>query len=88
MEFDASLLPDPTKIFFYYGTSDGWCPLSYAERMKTRLPKGHVFIDESECEHAFVVKESEVMAQIMAKFITGSFASVEQITGEIPAEAL
>ena len=65
-------MSNPEKTFFYYGTSDGWVPLSYDERMKTILPNGHVFLDESDCEHAFVIKDGKIMAQIMAKLIRGS----------------
>ena len=82
------MLTNPEKTFFYYGTSDGWISLSYAERMKTRLPNGHVFLDESDCEHAFVIKDGEIMAQVMAKLIRGSVHINQEITGEIPAEIL
>ena len=82
------MLSNPEKTFFYYGTSDGWVPLTYAERMKTRLPNGYVFLDESKCEHDFVIKDGEIMAQAIAKLIRGSVHFNQEITGEIPAEIL
>uniref|UniRef100_A0A914CGJ7 Lipid droplet-associated hydrolase n=1 Tax=Acrobeloides nanus TaxID=290746 RepID=A0A914CGJ7_9BILA len=80
LEVEENLLSNPEKTFFYYGTSDGWVPLSYAERMKTNLPNGHVFLDESDCEHAFVIKDGEIMAQVMAKLIRGSVHINQEIT--------
>jgi hypothetical protein len=37
--------------------------------MIPRMPQGHVIIDESGSEHAFVLQSNEVMAKIMAKLI-------------------
>ena len=54
---------------FYFGTTDGWCPMSYVEDMKTKLGDN---IDAHICtegiEHAFVIKGSHKMADIASNW--------------------
>ena len=38
--------------------------------METRLPKGHVTIDDQKCEHAFVIRDGPVMAEKLLQFIS------------------
>jgi len=68
-DLDKSLLSFPDKLVFYYGTTDGWCPLSYGEDMKELLPEEQVLIDEEQCEHAFVIRDSDVVARKVAEMI-------------------
>lgn len=58
------------KLFFYFGTTDGWCPLSYAENMKTILPGMNFKICDKGFEHAFVIKSSSEMAAITCDELT------------------
>ncbi len=77
-EFDDSLLlfgsaiaDNKLTISFYYGTDDGWCPLKYANQMEQRLRDDdcvnldidrHVIIDNAGCQHAFVIRDSDTIA--------------------------
>ncbi|CAI4232639.1 unnamed protein product [Auanema sp. JU1783] len=65
---DEQLISNPSMIYFYYGTTDGWCPLSMGTEMESRMPKGHVVIDDKECEHAFVIRDGAVMADKLLQF--------------------
>uniref|UniRef100_A0A914WCA6 Lipid droplet-associated hydrolase n=1 Tax=Plectus sambesii TaxID=2011161 RepID=A0A914WCA6_9BILA len=68
-ELDQVLISVPEKIMFYYGTIDGWCPLHYGEDMKRLLPVEQVLIDEDKCEHAFVIRDGDVVARKVAEMI-------------------
>lgn len=57
------------KIFFYFGTSDGWVPLEHVEEMKTKLPKMNFKVCDKGVDHAFVIKHSELMAQTICSLI-------------------
>ncbi|CAB3400148.1 unnamed protein product [Caenorhabditis bovis] len=66
---DENLLFHKEMIYFYYGTNDGWCPLVLGENMKKKMSRGHVIIDDSGIEHAFVLRDSGLMAEKMLQFI-------------------
>ena len=56
---------------FYYGTTDGWCPLSFFRRLRDAVPQLDYVVDERvpPTEHAFVLGSSEAMAEIVAGFM-------------------
>ncbi|KAJ1356494.1 hypothetical protein KIN20_014227 [Parelaphostrongylus tenuis] len=56
-------------LYFYYGRADGWCPEDFGYRMAERLPRGHVILDEDGCEHAFVIRDSAIIAEKLLQFI-------------------
>ncbi|KAK6760219.1 hypothetical protein RB195_021637 [Necator americanus] len=68
-EFDQSLLINKDLVYFYYGKEDGWCPEELGYSMETRLPQGHVVLDEDGCEHAFVIRDGAVIAEKLLRFI-------------------
>lgn len=53
------------KLMFYYGTSDHWCPLEYAHDMKKAHPDADIHICERGYQHAFVLKDSVGMAELL-----------------------
>lgn len=69
VDLDHTLLSLPEKLMFYYGTIDGWCPLAYGENMRLLVPTEQVLIDEEKCEHAFVIRDSDVVARKVAHMI-------------------
>ncbi|VDK27917.1 unnamed protein product [Anisakis simplex] len=69
MELDATLLKYSDRIRFYYGTSDAWCPLEFGYEMRKRLGDELVSIDDSDCKHAFVISDNEVMARKVVDWI-------------------
>lgn len=55
---------------FYYGIEDGWAPLKFAQEMRKRVAKeDQVIIDEMNCEHAFVIHDTQKMAFKLAEMI-------------------
>uniref|UniRef100_A0A1I7ZWT3 Lipid droplet-associated hydrolase n=1 Tax=Steinernema glaseri TaxID=37863 RepID=A0A1I7ZWT3_9BILA len=68
-DFQEDLLKAGDAIHFYYGMKDGWCPLEYGVQMKERLGDKQVTIDKHGCQHAFVIGESEVMAEELVQMI-------------------
>jgi len=57
------------KLFFYFGTTDQWCPLEYAEGMKQKYPQMSFKICDQGYEHAYVIKNSSGMADIVAELV-------------------
>ncbi|KAL1783411.1 lipid droplet-associated hydrolase [Sigmodon hispidus] len=60
------LLP---KLTFYYGRTDGWCPVKYYEDMKKDFPEGDIRLCEKGIPHAFVLGFSQEMATIVADWM-------------------
>ena len=54
------------KLWFYYGTRDAWCPLQYCSDMRARLPEADITVCERNIEHAFCLRSSREMAEIVA----------------------
>uniref|UniRef100_A0A7I5EDM6 Lipid droplet-associated hydrolase n=1 Tax=Haemonchus contortus TaxID=6289 RepID=A0A7I5EDM6_HAECO len=68
-DFDNSLITNKELVYFYYGKEDGWCPEELGYSMETRLPRGHVQLDEHGCEHAFVIRDGAIVAEKLLQFI-------------------
>jgi hypothetical protein len=56
-------------LTFYYGTTDGWVPISYYNEMKERVPGVKAELCNRNIEHAFVLKQGPEMAQICGHWI-------------------
>uniref|UniRef100_A0A0N5B3L6 Lipid droplet-associated hydrolase n=1 Tax=Strongyloides papillosus TaxID=174720 RepID=A0A0N5B3L6_STREA len=71
IEYDFDLRSYANNVYLYYGLKDGWVPLSYGDDMRNRkeLNDGHVIFDTTNSEHAFVIKESEIIADKLTNFI-------------------
>lgn len=63
------LLP---KLTFYYGKTDGWCPVNYYEDMKRDFPEANIHLCEKGIPHAFVLGFSQEMAAMVADWINNS----------------
>ncbi|KAF2368339.1 Lipid droplet-associated hydrolase [Trinorchestia longiramus] len=64
-----------SKLVFYYGTSDLWCPLQYKEELVKRVPGVVVYVCQRNISHAFVVR----MAKEMAVELTSVIQEVEEL---------
>ena len=53
------------KLMFYYGMSEHWCPLEYANDMKATHPNVDIRICKRGFEHAFVLTSSVSMAEVL-----------------------
>ncbi|KAH8371052.1 hypothetical protein KR093_006002 [Drosophila rubida] len=54
---------------FYYGTTDGWVPVSYYDQLKKDFPKVDAQLDSKRIAHAFVLRHSKPMAGIVSNMI-------------------
>ncbi|XP_038051890.1 lipid droplet-associated hydrolase-like isoform X2 [Patiria miniata] len=53
------------KLVFYYGATDGWCPVDYHDDMKALFPEGDIRLCKRGMEHAFCLESSELMADMV-----------------------
>ena len=53
-----------SKLFWYYGTTDHWCPVEYYEDMKSKHPEMDIVLCKEGYEHAFVLDSSQGMADL------------------------
>ncbi|XP_068143360.1 LOW QUALITY PROTEIN: lipid droplet-associated hydrolase [Drosophila tropicalis] len=53
----------------YYGTTDGWVPISYYEQLKKHYPQVDAQLDTKKIDHAFVLRHSKPMALIVRDMI-------------------
>lgn len=58
-----------SKLVFYFGVTDGWCPLSYRNELVKEIPDVVNYVDEHNIEHAFVLSHSHIMAKTLAKML-------------------
>jgi len=57
------------NVHLYYGVADDWVPLNCAHEMAELIGKDRVIIDDTGAEHAFVLKDSLVIAEKVVKFL-------------------
>lgn len=57
------------KLHFYYGAIDHWCPVSYYEDMLRDYPNFNIQLCKKRFKHAFVLREAEPMASIVADMV-------------------
>uniref|UniRef100_A0A0N4ZP62 Lipid droplet-associated hydrolase n=1 Tax=Parastrongyloides trichosuri TaxID=131310 RepID=A0A0N4ZP62_PARTI len=71
LQYDLDLKPYSKKIYLYYGLKDGWVPLCYGEDMRKRkeIDDDHIIYDDTNSEHAFVIKESNIIADKLIDFL-------------------
>lgn len=53
----------------YYGTTDGWVPVKYFKEIKEAIPELDAELDTKKIEHAFVLRSSTEMGNIVAEWI-------------------
>ncbi|ODM95532.1 Lipid droplet-associated hydrolase [Orchesella cincta] len=58
------------KLYFYFGTTDGWCPLTFVDEMKERFPKLEYKVCENGYVHAFVLENNIGMADFLCEQVT------------------
>ena len=54
-----------SRLRFYYGASDSWAPVSYFRDLTERVPGVNAQLCTNNYPHAFVLKRSEPMAEIV-----------------------
>ncbi|GFQ78591.1 lipid droplet-associated hydrolase [Trichonephila clavata] len=58
-----------SRITFYYGANDNWCPYSYYQDLKEIFPQGDIRLDKNNFEHAFVLENSKEMGALVSGWI-------------------
>lgn len=61
------------RLTLFYSTTDGWTPVTYYERLIGRIPNINAQITDK-YDHAFVVKSSHNMGELVADWIQKSKA--------------
>jgi pimeloyl-ACP methyl ester carboxylesterase len=65
----ATMVANQDIVTLYYGTTDGWVPVSYYEDMKRRVPGVRAELCRKKLPHAFVLKHGPDMAHICGNWI-------------------
>ncbi|XP_004839126.2 lipid droplet-associated hydrolase isoform X2 [Heterocephalus glaber] len=65
-----------SKLTFYYGTSDSWCPTKYYEDIKKDFPEGDIRLCEKNIPHAFVFRFSQDIADMIATWVKDNLSKI------------
>lgn len=65
-----------SKLTFYYGTTDRWCPKKYYEDIKKDFPKGDIRLCEKNIPHAFILHFSQEMADMVADWLKDNLSKI------------
>ncbi|EDV22597.1 uncharacterized protein TRIADDRAFT_28821 [Trichoplax adhaerens] len=57
------------RLHFHYGPNDEWAPQTYYQDLVDKFPQGQIVLDSENAPHAFVIKFSEHIANIVSKEI-------------------
>lgn len=66
---DEMVRKNKKKLWFYYGTKDGWVPVSYYQNMRVKFPDVDIQLCKRNLYHSFVLKNSIEMGQILGNVI-------------------
>lgn len=67
---DVDTVRENVKLLkLYYGTTDGWVPVKYYNEIKATIPELDAELDTKKIEHAFVLRSSKEMGEIVAQWI-------------------
>lgn len=55
------------NVHLYYGLNDHWAPATFAHEMAASIGEDRVTLDDTGAEHAFVLKDSFVIAEKVVK---------------------
>ncbi|XP_006880705.1 PREDICTED: UPF0554 protein C2orf43 homolog isoform X3 [Elephantulus edwardii] len=65
-----------SKLTFYYGSIDSWCPLQYYEDIKRDFPEGDIRLCEKKIPHAFILSHSEEVAEMTAAWLKDDLSKI------------
>lgn len=65
----ATIEANKKRLKLYYGATDGWTPGKYLVQLKERIPDLDAEMDTCGIRHAFVLKNSVKMGQMVAGWI-------------------
>ncbi|XP_057598313.1 lipid droplet-associated hydrolase isoform X2 [Hippopotamus amphibius kiboko] len=65
-----------SKLTFYYGTIDAWCPKEYYEDMKKDFPEGDIRLCEKKIPHDFILYFYQEMADMVADWLKDDLSNI------------
>lgn len=65
----ATLVANKDRLKLYYGATDGWTPGKYLVQLQERIPGLDAQMDTLGIRHAFVLRSSVKMGQLLAGWI-------------------
>ena len=65
-----------SKIYGFYGQTDGWVPLNHYHEMRETLPASQVHLCDEDIPHAFVLGKGEKLGKVVGS----TLASYRQST--------
>lgn len=58
-----------SKLIFYYGAEDSWCPVQYYEDIRKDFPKGNIWLCDKGYRHAFVLDSGKEVASLVINWL-------------------
>lgn len=69
-ELDAIIINDNKKLLkFFYGTTDGWVPVSYYDNLRQAVQGVDAVLDDQRIDHSFVLRQSVEVADKVGNWI-------------------
>lgn len=65
-----------SKLTFYYGTIDPWCPTEYYEDIKKDFPEGDIRLCDKKLPHAFILYSYQEIADLIADWIKDNLSKI------------
>uniref|UniRef100_A0A250XYI7 Lipid droplet-associated hydrolase n=1 Tax=Castor canadensis TaxID=51338 RepID=A0A250XYI7_CASCN len=65
-----------SKVTFYYGTTDRWCPVKYYEDIRKDFPEGDIRLCEKKIPHAFILRFGQEMAGVVADWLKDNLSKI------------
>lgn len=66
---NATITQYLSKLIFYYGAEDSWCPVQYYEDIRKDFPKGNIWLCDKGYRHAFVLDSGKEVASLVINWL-------------------
>ncbi|XP_062934781.1 lipid droplet-associated hydrolase [Cynocephalus volans] len=73
---DETIKEHLSKLTFYYGSKDNWCPKEYYEDIKKDFPEGDIRLCEKNIPHGFILHFHQEMAEIVADCLKDDLSKI------------
>ncbi|XP_073424397.1 lipid droplet-associated hydrolase isoform X1 [Dendrobates tinctorius] len=66
---NATIKQNLSKLIFYYGAEDNWCPVHYYKDIRKDFPNGNIWLCNKGYRHAFVLDSSKDVASLVINWL-------------------